>query len=98
MRPKQRLVRRLLIVLGRKTELRTLKQWKWSKENKSERELRDRISQSKKCRAGDFPGSPVVKTSPTNAGDAGLIPAPEAKIPHASWPNNQNTHKKEAIL
>ena len=28
----------------------------------------------------DFPGSPVVKTSPSNAGGAGSIPGPEAKI------------------
>ena len=29
----------------------------------------------------DFPGSPVVKTSPSNAGDEGLIPGQRAKIP-----------------
>ena len=32
----------------------------------------------------DFPGSPVVKTSPANAGGAGSIPGQGAKIPHAS--------------
>ena len=31
----------------------------------------------------DFPGSPVVKTSPSNAGVAGLILGRKAKIPHA---------------
>ena len=31
----------------------------------------------------DFPGSPVVKTSPSNAGGAGWIPGWRAKIPHA---------------
>ena len=31
----------------------------------------------------DVPGSPVVKTSPSNAGVAGLIPGWGAKIPHA---------------
>ena len=36
----------------------------------------------------DFPGSLVVKTSPSSAGDAGLIPGRAAKIPHASWPKN----------
>ena len=32
----------------------------------------------------DFPGSPVVRTSPSNAGSAGSIPDLEAKTPHAS--------------
>ena len=32
----------------------------------------------------DFPGSPAVKTSPSNAGGAGLIPALGTKIPHVS--------------
>ena len=40
---------------------------------------------------GDFPGDPVVKTLPSNAGGAGSIPG---KIPHASWPKNQNTKEK----
>ena len=38
----------------------------------------------------DFPGSPVVKTLPSNAGGAGLIPGQGAKIPHASQPKYQN--------
>ena len=38
----------------------------------------------------DFPGSPVVETSPSNAGGAGSIPGRGAKIPHASGPKNQN--------
>ena len=45
---------------------------------------------------GDFPGSPVVKTSPPNAGGVGLIPAQGAKIPHGSWPKNKDI--KQAIL
>ena len=44
---------------------------------------------------GDFPGSPVVKTSPSNAGGAGLNPGQGAKIPHASWPKNQNIIQKQ---
>ena len=32
----------------------------------------------------DFPGGPVVKTSTSNAGGAGLIPGEGAKIAHAS--------------
>ena len=41
----------------------------------------------------------MVKTSPSKAGGAGLIPGQGAKIPHASRPKNQKTLKKtEAIL
>ena len=36
--------------------------------------------------SGGFPGGPVVKTSPSSAGGAGLIPGQGAKIPHASQP------------
>ena len=43
----------------------------------------------------DFPGGPVVKTSPSNAGGAGLIPGQEAKIPYASQPKNQNIKQKQ---
>ena len=43
----------------------------------------------------DFPGGPVVNTSPSNAGDAGLIPGQEAKNPHASQPRNQNIKQKQ---
>ena len=32
---------------------------------------------------GDFPGGPVIR-SPT-AGDTGLIPSQEIKIPQAKW-------------
>ena len=44
---------------------------------------------------GDFPGSPVLKTSPSNAGGAGLIPGWGAKIPHASRTKNQNIKQKQ---
>ena len=33
---------------------------------------------------GDFPGGPVVKSPPSNAGDAGVIPGWGTRIPHAS--------------
>ena len=33
---------------------------------------------------GDFPGEPVVKNLPSNAGDVGSIPGQGTKIPHAS--------------
>ena len=45
----------------------------------------------------DLPGSPVVKTPPSNAGGAGSIPGRGAKIPHTSGPKNQK-HKTEALL
>ena len=32
----------------------------------------------------DFPGGPVVKHPPSNAGDAGPIPGQGTKIPHAT--------------
>ena len=37
----------------------------------------------------DFPGGSVVKTSASNARDAGLIPGWRAKIPRALWPKKQ---------
>ena len=44
---------------------------------------------------GDFPGGPGVKTSPSNAGGAGLIPGWGVKIPLASWPKIQNMKQKK---
>ena len=38
---------------------------------------------------GDFPGGPVVKPLPSNAGGMGSIPGQGAKIPYASRPKNQ---------
>ena len=32
----------------------------------------------------DFPGGPVVKNLPANAGDVDLIPDPGSMIPHAA--------------
>ena len=49
------------------------------------------------CGGGNLPGGPVVKTLPSNAGGAGSIPGGGARIPHASWPKNQNI-ETEAIL
>ena len=42
-----------------------------------------------------LPGGPVVKTSPSNAGGAGSIPGPGAKIPRAIGPKNQNIKQKQ---
>ena len=44
---------------------------------------------------GDFPGGPVVETSPSNAGNVGLILGRGAKIPHGSQPQNQNINKQQ---
>ena len=43
----------------------------------------------------DFPDSPVVKTSPSNAGSAGSTPGQGAKSLHVSWPENQNIKQKQ---
>ena len=43
------------------------------------------------CR--DFPHGPVVKTSPCNAGDVGLIPGWGAKILHAPGPKKKKKKK-----
>ena len=37
----------------------------------------------------------MVKTLPSNAGGAGLIPGQGAKIPHPLQPNNQNIKQKQ---
>ena len=41
-----------------------------------------------------FSGGPVVKALPSNAGCAGSIPSQGTKMPHASWPINQNIKQK----
>ena len=41
----------------------------------------------------DFPGSPVVKTSPSDTGDMGF-PGQGDKIPHALQPKHQNIEQK----
>ena len=35
----------------------------------------------------DFPGGPVVKSSPSSAADSGSIPGRGTKIPHILWSN-----------
>ena len=49
----------------------------------------------------DFPGSPVVKTSPSNTAGAGLIPGRGAKIPYGLWlkkKKKKTKQKTEKIL
>ena len=48
-----------------------------------------------KVKPWDFPGGSMGKTSPFNAGGAGSIPGQGTKIPHASWPKNQNRKWKQ---
>ena len=43
----------------------------------------------------DFPGSPVVGTLHSNAGDVGSIPGWGAGIPHALGPKGQNIEQKQ---
>ena len=42
----------------------------------------------------DFPGSPVVKTAPSNVGRVGSILCQGAKISHALQTKSQNTKQK----
>ena len=51
-----------------------------------------------KVKIWDLPGCSVVKTSPSSAEGVGSLPGWGAKIPGASWPENQNIRKTEAIL
>ena len=42
----------------------------------------------------DFPGSPVVKTLPFNAGGLGLISVWGVKFPHTLWSKNKKQNQK----
>ena len=43
----------------------------------------------------DFPGGPVFKTSPSNAGGVSSIPGQGAKILHILWPKIQSIRQKQ---
>ena len=45
----------------------------------------------------DFPGGPVVKNPPSNAGDAGSIPGQGPKIPHAAGQLSPHTTTTELM-
>ena len=62
---------------------------------KSEFKLLGQFQIKNEC--GDFPGDPVVKILPSNAGDAGLTPDGGSKIPHVLRPKKPK-HKIEAVL
>ena len=49
----------------------------------------------KRLLCGDFPGSLVVETSPSNVEGMGWIPGQEAKLLHVSWPKNPNIKHKQ---
>ena len=46
----------------------------------------------------DFPGGPVVKNLPSNAGDVGSIPGRGTKIPHAVGQLSSHTTPEPASL
>ena len=46
----------------------------------------------------DFLSGPVVNPLPFNAGGVGSIPGWGARIPHASWPKNQNLNNGSNIV
>ena len=56
---------------------------------------KDRKEMLKMVTVRDFPGGPVVRTSPSNAGGAGSLPGRGAEIPHASGPKNQKLKQKQ---
>ena len=43
----------------------------------------------------DFPGGPVVKTSPSSTGSVGLIPGQDPEIPCDLWSEYQNIKPKQ---
>ena len=49
----------------------------------------------KNQKAQDFPGGPVLKNLPSNAGDVGLIPGKGTKIPHAVGSTKETTYHNE---
>ena len=46
----------------------------------------------------DFPGGPVVKNLPSNAGDVGSSPGRGTKIPHAKGQLSLHTSTREALV
>ena len=78
---------------GKPYQARRKAQYPWKKEERKKK-LIDLIALFFLKR--DFPGSPVVWTSPFNMGGMGSIPGQGIKIPHASLPGDQN--RTEVIL
>ena len=65
---------------------------RWPSKPHSEKQIRRSVKM-----LGDFPGSPVVKTLPSNAGGVGWIPVLGVKIPCAWRPKNQNINNRSNI-
>ena len=53
--------------------------------------------QDKNAHFRDFPGCPVVKNLPSNAGDVGSIPGRGTKIPHAAGQLSSHTTTTELL-
>ena len=64
--------------------------WWWTESNWAQKECLSKLEDVK-----DFPGGPVVETSPSKAGATGLIPRRGVKTPCALWPKNQNIQQKQ---
>ena len=43
----------------------------------------------------DYPGGPVVKTLPSNAGGTGSVPGQGTKVPYTLWLKNQSIKQKQ---
>ena len=52
----------------------------------------------RQTKSGLFPGGPVVKNLPSNAGDAGSSPGRGTKIPHAKGQLSLHTSTREALV
>ena len=59
--------------------------------------FQEKIKLQSKHIIGNFPGSPMVKTSPSNGGGTGSIPAWRAKMPPASRPKSQNRRQRQYL-
>lgn len=53
------------------------------------------MEKKKRMNRWDVPGSPVVKTCPSSAGDGGSNIDWGAKIPHALWSERQNIKQNQ---
>lgn len=52
---------------------------------------------SKKARSREFPGGPVVGSSPSNAEGSGSIPGQGPKTPRALRPRNQSIKQNNIV-
>ena len=59
---------------------------------------KEREGNTQKCLMRDYPGGPLIKTSPSKAGGASSIPDQKAKIPHASGPKSTKGKNRSNIV